>query len=49
MHQRPRARGHFYAAMLFYHGLVTNWKYDGRYSAQINVNTERESYGAFDR
>lgn len=49
MRQRPRARGHFYAAVLFYNGLVTNWKYDGRYGMSVSVNTERENYGAFDR
>ncbi len=49
MRKRPRARGHFYAAVLFYNGLVTNWKYDGRYGVSVSVNTERENYGAFDR
>lgn len=48
MRQRPRARGYFYAAVLFYNGLVTNWKYDGRYGMSVSVNTERENYGAFD-
>ena len=48
MRQRPRARGHFYAAVLFYNGLVTIVKYDGRYVMLVSVNTVRENDGAFD-